>query len=314
MEISKIEIGIPHGSVDNQDVFELLKHYSDLNINDLEHKFFSFVETTGAKHRFWRETPSEPYSVLMNTSRRLFEKFDPNLIDIVISCGASKYFAEPAHASIFCSKFRLTPSLAFDVSDGCMGWITAIEVLQGFVEPDKIKYALIISHEFPMGEKIGAIYPSAFKIKDLSQFDFKLPALTVGEATTLTIVKLCPAKKTSQRLEFPEGAEFCTMPFCNYAEFSGETEYIENSDEFHAHYNEMSKIGARPSLSMLNKLITEDQINLVPHSYTHAFDKLEKFLKFDATIINFFSEYGNTATSSIPLNLAISSLRNELDW
>jgi 3-oxoacyl-[acyl-carrier-protein] synthase III len=182
MQITKIEIGIPQGSVDNQDVLELLKHYSDLNDSELERKFHSFTERTGAKHRFWREDSSEPYLVLQNTSRRLFEKFDPNLIDIVISCSASKYFAEPAHASIFCNKLGLTPSLAFDVSDGCVGWITAIEALQGFVEPNKNKYALIISHEFPMGEKIGAIYPSAFKINDIQQLDFKLPALTVGEA------------------------------------------------------------------------------------------------------------------------------------
>lgn len=312
MKISKIEVGLPSKVIDNEDILELLKLYSPNLFDQLSIRFRDFTNRTGTKTRFWRGFSTEPHEVLLSTAQRLLSEVDQEKIDVVISCSVTKYVAEPSHASLFCKNTGLKPSFAYDVSDGCMGWVTALDVLKKHAKKEGEKLGLIISHEFPMGRN-AAIFPKAFEFKRLEETSFKFPALTIGEATTLTLVKLCKTNNLVEREELPDGAELCMVPFRNYEDFFGHIARVSKPEMFHAYYNEMSLVGARPSIEILKSFITDEAVNLIPHAYTHSFEKMTRLLKFDANIINYFSEYGNIATSTIPLSLSVSMKRGDLN-
>ena len=273
----------------------------------------NFFNASGAEQRLWRASDSEPQHVLQETAARMFRFVDRKEIDVVMYCSASKYFAEPAHASIFCGMNNIKPKFAFDISDGCMGWLTSLNIIEKFHKNKCKGYALIVSHEFPMGNN-GAVYPKCFNISNHAQLKYKLPALTLGEACTLTLVKMDAPSTQDIRVELPSGSDLCTVPYRNYRSFLWNSPFIFDEEEFHAHYSEMSKIGALKSMSLLNGHLKGERINLVPHSYTRSFEKIRHLLSFRPTIVNYFGEYGNTATSSIPLNIEIARRRGVLDY
>ncbi|WP_188052124.1 hypothetical protein [Azospirillum sp. Sh1] len=303
---------MPTSLISNADVFELLNANSKKLPSSMQEEIESFFDASGAVQRFWRATDREPQHVLQEAAARMFRHIDRRDIKIVIYCSASKYFAEPAHASIFCGINNVAPEYAFDISDGCMGWLTSLNIIEKFCLNKQEGYALIISHEFPMGRN-GAVYPKCFNISSHTQLKYKLPALTLGEACTLTLVKMDAPSTQCIRVELPSGAELCTVPYRNYNNFLWNSSFIFDEEEFHAHYNEMSKVAALKSISILNKSLKGKRINLVPHSYTRSFEKLSDLLSFHPKIVNYFGEYGNTATSSIPLNIEIARRRGALD-
>lgn len=312
MEIERIEIGLPTSPVSNADVIELVNECSKGITESILVEVKQFFQASGANQRFWRNNNRDPRDILRDTTRQLLSRINKKEIKVVIFCSATKYFADPAHASVFCAINNISPRAAFDVSDGCMGWLTALYILNASFGLDCHGYGLIVSHEFPMGAE-GAIYPKSFSINNEAELKYKLPALTLGEACTLTLVNLHSRSTLIERIEISEAAPLCTLPFRNYEDFMFETPFITEAEKFHAHYQEMPRVAAIKSVSTLNKLIQERDVNLVPHSYTDTFGRLTKHLHFNTTLVNYFSEYGNTATSSIPLNLAVSSMRKNLD-
>jgi hypothetical protein len=192
------------------------------------------------------------------------------------------------------------------------GGLTSLSVIEKFAMSENKGYALIVSHEFPMGNS-GVIYPNSFSILSHKQLEYKLPALTLGEACTLTLVKMDAQTTPAIRVEMPEGATLCTLPYRNYKNILWNSPFIINPEEFHAYHSNMSKMAALKNVSILNAILKGMDINLVPHSYTRAFEKLKRLLDFRANIVNYFHEYGNTATSSIPLNLEVAIRRGHLD-
>ena len=316
MEIRRIEIGLPGTLVDDSEVLELVRHHSSGSPEDVAQisaAIRAFFHDCGSKRRAWRDDDRSPSRILLNTARRAIEGIDS--IDVVIYCSVAKYFAEPSHTSFFCKQLGIEPKLSFDVSDGCMGWITALSLLSDFSRTRCYRYGLIVSHEFPLG--YGGLYPASFRIDSMEETSYKMPVLTIGEASSITVVKIGTHRTSSlrvERLEFPSGADLCSMPYHNYMDFLGSSSFIREPDRFHAFYHEMSRVGATPSLRMINRLIFEDSVNLVVHSYTKSFERLAKCLKFKARIINYFSDYGNLATSSIPINLQVAKKRREIDF
>lgn len=274
----------------------------------------SFFEDCGASLRFWRSDQDSPSDILFETILRAIGGLNKKSIGVVIYCSVAKYFAEPSHASFICNQLDLRPSLCFDVSDGCMGWLTAMKLLDKSDIQGDAAFALIISHEFPLGP-IGAIYPKCFEIRGAEDLSYKLPALTIGEATAVTLVNLeqAPEPLESARIELPRGSEFCSMPFQNYCDFLQDSRYIRESEQFHAYFREMSEIAARPSVRLIAKTIGGRDVILVTHSYTRSFERFARRVKLEANqVINYFSEYGNVAASTLPLNLRIASLRGLL--
>lgn len=312
MEIERIEIGLPISPISNADVVELVNECSKGITASTQAKIKQFLRSSGACQRFWRHHSGDPRKILQDTTRRMLHYVNKKKIKVVIYCSATKYFADPAHASLYCSLNELSPQISFDVSDGCMGWVTALFLLNDRFGGDLDGYGLIVSHEFPMGGN-GAIYPRSFRIETEKELEYKLPALTLGEACTLTLVRLNNKEMPIARIEIPEGASLCTLPFRNYEDIMDSSPLIASAEEFQTYYKKMSKLASLRSVSLLNNTIKEKTINLIPHSYATSFEKLTRLLNFDANVINYFSEYGNTATSSIPLNLETARIRKNLD-
>lgn len=316
MTIKDIQVGFPSSAVSNADIIELVKTHSTSKrpiLNEITNNLAAFFSDSGANTRLWRELNESPHDILINTGNKILENVDRTEIDVVIFCSVTKYFAEPAHSSFFCRDMKLKPKYSFDISDGCMGWMTALSLLYDMSNNHKFRYGLIIAHEFPMHEN-GAIYPKSFKINSLKELSYKAPALTLGEVCCLTLVELGKNNNSMNRKESPTGADYCTMPFRNFKDFSGSSEYIKQVEEFHAYFTELSKSGAKSSLELLNKNLGSKDINLAVHSYTKSFERFKKFLNFDVNLLNYFDEYGNLASATIPTNIWLAKQRQELEY
>ena len=168
MAIIQIEIGVPSKRVSNEQIVSLVLENSlnsELSEHQLKSEIYKFLDKSGAKYRFWREHGELPRNILDSVILRCFSKVDTSEIDVIIFCSATKYVAEPAHAAFIAQEYGLRPKISFDVSDGCMGWITAIQLINTLSHTKNYHIGMLISHEFPMGDQ-GAIYPSAYKIKN----------------------------------------------------------------------------------------------------------------------------------------------------
>lgn len=311
MGIIKIYASVPNKNISNQYLIDLMRENSGGDIDEYERHMRIFFNKIGAKSRFWRSNDSEPNSIISDLSKKMLRDIDVKRIKVVIYCSVYKYYAEPAHASLYCNKWGINPEYCFDVSDGCMGWLTSLDIIQKLSDCGVNGYAIILSHEFPMMRN-GAIHPKSFRVDSLFQLNYKLPAMTLGEASSITLVKMNSKIIDHHRMELPKGAFYCTYPYKNINDYYVDSDLVRNHGEFITHFQKMIKIGGRQSINLINNFIKHSSINLVAHSYTMSFEKLSWLVNAKLNIVNGFEIFGNTASSSIPLNLHMGYNNNKI--
>lgn len=316
MAISRIEIGFPSKQISNDDVIALaLEHSisSKLSEGELITRIGAFLSDCGAISRFWRDIGESPEKILNKTISKCLVGIEPTSIDVLLFCSATKYVAEPAHAAFIAQEHGLTPRLSFDISDGCMGWLTSLQVLDALGSSKECKRGLIVTHEFPMGND-GAIYPAAYTVANSEELNHKLPALTVGEGSTATLVDLeSPAITELKRIESGRGANCCMMPYRNYGDFFDFHSQVFGVEEFYADFNSMSKIAAKESLILLKSFIGNESAHLFPHFYTNSIMRFASRIPETTSIHNHFPWLGNIVTSTIPTGIRLAKDGKKID-
>src|SRR5215471_724440 len=74
-------------------------------------------------------------------------------IDLLLYCGISRYGApkqyvsEPSISVVLASQFPFPNALAFDISNGCAGMFTAINIADSLIQSGFVRTALIVSGE-----------------------------------------------------------------------------------------------------------------------------------------------------------------------
>lgn len=105
---------------------------------------------TGIKERRHFNIGDLPSTLAANAGRRALEKASINLdsIDLLISASVCRNFLEPATASVIHRDLGLSPHcLFFDLSNACLGVLSAMTVAASMIENGQIKRALICSGE-----------------------------------------------------------------------------------------------------------------------------------------------------------------------
>jgi 3-oxoacyl-[acyl-carrier-protein] synthase III len=134
----------------------------------------------------------------------------PSEIDLLLYCGISRYGApqqyisEPGIALVLASQFPFRNALALDISNGCAGMFTAINIADSLIKSGLIRVAMIVS-----GEHITDLMKTAQK-ETSGYADPRFACLTLGDAAAALILNEGANGSTGfHGLEIYTVAQFC---------------------------------------------------------------------------------------------------------
>lgn len=310
--IVAIGTSVPDFIVTNDYVISLVaensSRYYDGNIAKLEVDVKAFLESAGAKRRHWRAGFTKPLEHISDAWLNCLSQLGSNSLNSVgalIYCGIDKGVVEPSHASLLAQKFGLAGVRTLDISDACMGWFTATRVAQQFVTESK-PHCAVVSAEFPI-EVPGKVYPKSFMIKNSEDLLWKGAALTLGECASVTLIDAlrnrdnpCVFKSNN------EFADICCVPLERPERFIDSIELLQRLSEdcFVANMAKMASVGYRDARNVLKAYVEEhgQPEIILPHTVSQTMpDHISKKIVDRGAIRNCFEEFGNIATSSIPV-------------
>ncbi|MDQ3022235.1 MAG: hypothetical protein M3R36_16930 [Bacteroidota bacterium] len=315
MKLTGIDCQIPSKKVLNENIIELVKHYSgssyNNNIDELEIFVRRLLLTTGINSRFWRQENEKPIDFIIESVENALKMsgLQKNDIDLVIYSSIDRGFIEPANASFICKALGLLNVRSFDIVDACMGWASAVQVANSFlISSSSVKSVLIINSEFPMDSQ-GAVLPDNFKIKDNDELRWKSASFTLGEGASACIFqKDASVNNNFEFLEHAQHAESCTVPLPNYEKYMSDLNgNLCQPLSFYAYSSSLIKDGINPSISVLQSLLKklnyEPKI-IFPHSVSKKIIRDASFKAgIQSLICSSFSDLGNLATVSVPSSI-----------
>ena len=323
MILDGIECLKPSKKINNDEIVDLVRYYSsDIFEGDLERTLEdirSYLTTIGSKTRFWRSKNERPIDMIFEAVKYAFRyaNISKRDLDLIIYVGIDRGFIEPANASFIAKKIGTPFVRTFDIVDACMGWCTALNVVQSMIVCNQINNALIVSSEFSIDEG-GSVFPGCFSLKNEKELMWKLPAFTLGEAVSATIV----VKRENSPWKFlfssnSKYADLCTVPLYKHHEYSDPSVKIDSEGgmKFSAFGTELAQKGFREAIRVLKKLTknTKEPKFIFPHSVSKKiYERASKRLNMEAKVYSTFEDFGNIATSSIPSAIARAIKRNDL--
>jgi 3-oxoacyl-[acyl-carrier-protein] synthase III len=287
-------------------VTETSKRVYEGDLAELENSAISFLEKIGAKCRRWRAANSTPIEHISDAWLNCLSSIDEGSIrkiGTLVYCGIDKGVAEPSHASLLAKKFGLRGVRTFDVSDACMGWVTATQIASRFSTNEQ-PYCAIVSAEFPI-EFPGKVFPGSFKIRNQEDFRWKAAALTLGECASVTLVE---PKVRDEYYAFKSDNDFadiCAVPLIRPDRFVDSVSLNERfaDDCFVADIGKLATATYRDAQDVLRDYIARNGMPdvLLPHAVSQGGpSRASKGIVKEGALLNCFELFGNIATSSIP--------------
>ena len=269
MKFNAIQYVLPSRVVTNEEVVQQVREdsHAHLSADDLRRVLRGLrlaFRRMGTQTRYRRAEGERAFELCSEAGRKALRaaEMDPEQIDLLLYVGVGRGFIEPATANVFQDLLKLRAATCFDIMDACASWLRAIHVAQSFLQSGCYSNVMILNAEF------NADYED-YSLRSATEFDYRFPAFTVGEAATATIVSdstrddACVTRFRS----FGDQHDRCLIPLPNYAE------YLPRGDEelvpmrFLSHGQEIMDFG-------LEKLVEEYQ-------------KESEFREFDPDIVFF---------------------------
>lgn len=313
MRIAAVCCALPLNEISNEEVIDLACYYSKPvfsgNLSTLAATIRNALAATGIRSRYWRAKGERPLDLIERCCRAVTaEGISLRDVDTVIYVGIDRGFVEPANACFIASRLGIGQARAFDIVDGCMGWCSALHISQAMIERGDAKHVLVVSSECSMDEG-GVILPKGFTISALTELRWKLPALTVGEAVTATLLAPSEQAWTFHFLNDSAKADLCTIPLYKFAEYSDDSDKLRNKRqlEFSAYAFNLYVSGYPKALSVLRQALAHCHPApklILPHSVSaHITTRTAEKLGLQDRFFSTFATTGNIATSSVPANI-----------
>jgi len=147
---------------------------------------------TGIKERGLWPIGTKPSSLAVSAARTLFDKMrlEANKIDLLIHASVCRDFLEPSTASVIHEALSLrSDAQSFDLSNACLGVMSAVDMAARQIESGQISHALVVS-----GENGGPLIEETLQFlnnsTELSRKDIKkyFANLTIGSAAVAVLV------------------------------------------------------------------------------------------------------------------------------
>ena len=315
MKIASIAFRFPKRCLSNRELISLLEMENSRTPARLKRKYLSLVQRlldqAGARTRHWRdpaagETPSELIVSAMRTAIETVQ-LDADAIDLLIYCGVGKGFLEPANAYFYASEAGLRNADCFDVTDACMSWVRAAEIVQAMLASGRYRAAMVINGEFHLG------YRADLKIRDLPSLRYTFPAYTIGEAATATVFLSGGDDWRFSYATDANLADLCTVPLPGYED------YVTSSDRIGLnginHFVSFGKDINPRGIELVGRLLTEtienrNSVSLyIPHAHSlTAYREIAAryALPLDQIYLEVYPRFGNLVSASVPAALFLS--------
>ncbi len=104
---------------------------------------------TGIKERRVRDPKMSLVDMALEACKKAIHQagVDPKEIDLIIYCGVSREFIEPATATLIHHRLGLRQATACDVSDACLGFIDGWFIADAMIASGRARLALVVTAE-----------------------------------------------------------------------------------------------------------------------------------------------------------------------
>ena len=233
--------------------------------------------------------------------------YHPSEIDLLIYCSISRYAApkhyvsEPGISIGLAAQFHFRNALALDISNGCAGMFTAIDIADSMIKSGLIRTAMIVS-----GEHITDLLKTAQK-ETTGYTDVRFACLTLGDAAAALILKQAPDDTAGfHSLELYTVAQYsdCCIGKPTPATHGGAIMYTESAKllEVAEHYSIPDILHTLDALQwgkqQLDHLISHQTAQRAIDTL-YAVNRLAKReILHEGNVVNNLAERGNTASTS----------------
>jgi len=301
MRFLAIEHQLPSAKVSNAEVFDRLReqsgrHLSGPQVEQLLALTKACFDSTGTTVRYHRAPGEEPYALARMAGERALATagLKPEDIDLLIYVGIGRGIVEPASANIYQDILGLRNATCFDIVDACASWLRAMHVSSTFLRVGAYKRIMILNAEF-VGRDCHR-----YELKSLSEFAHWHPSVTIGEASTATIVESSsePNDFVVNFRTWGEKRDLCFVPMSNFAGYFGKDVGFE--------------VKPMQFVSFGLRLMDFGAEKLIEHYRSSAeFNSFEPDLVFghsasDGMAAHIVKSCGNTISASVPLAMSHS--------
>ncbi len=260
---------------------------------------------TGIKRRGFWPTGTRPSSIATQAAEKILKNFPREKVDILIHASVCRDFLEPATAAQVHRNLRLpAETMISDLSNACLGVLSAILMTGQMIESGAIKTALIVS-----GENGGPLLEETLKhllndpLMDRKRIKPFMASLTIGSAgvavllTHETLAPNAPKIIGGTTLTDSESVELCQ------GDGSSNGLMMETDSEALLKAGvKLSRENWEKTKALLGWSVPD---KIIPHQVgtAHRLAFLETLgLPLDRDFET-FKEFGNTGSAALPLTL-----------
>ncbi len=317
MIIESIGLSLPSWKVSNEEVIDLIKHHSKPvfsgNLEKTLRKIDIILRKTGAETRFWlnRQKQEKPIDHIKKAAQEALKKanLEKDDIDLLVYVGIGKGFIEPGESYFVAKSLGMNKVRCFDITDACMSWLAAMQIVDSLFKTGAYKSAMIINGEFNV--HAGTLFKN-YTLKNEEQLKFTFPTFTIGEAATCTI--LSPNDPKNFEFDFSSKtdlADLCIIPLPEFEDYCEIDINRANNGvmNFTSFGTELHKVGETEAVKLFKTLsIQRSEIDRV---FTHASSKEEwshygKIAGIEDKIFHIYQKTGNLVSASVPAAMSMA--------
>lgn len=322
MIIENVAASFPNRRVSNDEVVELVRHYSADFDGDLD-KMLRVVKTlldrSGLVSRNWRAPGERPIDHLQTAVQDALEgsRLQPKDIDLLVYVGIAGGFREPGNSYMVAKSLGMHKAQCFDVIDACMSWTRALSLVNSLFKAGGYRNAMVVNAEFNMVEGIAG-FPENYAVRNLQEMNYLLPSYTIGEAATATL--LLPDQPDNFSVAFrsrPDLADLCMIPTAGHEGYYqvneavaalGEGRFTARGTELHDHLAAelpalIGEAGGYPA---------QADVVFTHSSSMPAWTHVGREHGFAEKIFHIYPDTGNVVSASIPAAMSLARKAGKL--
>lgn len=176
---------IPDERITSREIFE---QFDSKNLFDIPYDWLE--RTTGIKERRAAPVSLKPSDMGSIAAINALEKagIKPTQIDAVIYSGMVRDHIEPSTAHIVQHKIGASNAIAFDISNACLGFMSAIHVMDSFIATGQARLGIVVTGEqgFRYAQKACDVLSA--NPGDRNLFNDLAVGLTLGDAGAAMVI------------------------------------------------------------------------------------------------------------------------------
>ena len=324
-QITGMGYHIPDRKISNSYVLDRLveasrPHLGRVDLDKLAGEAESKMELAGCRTRYWCREDEFCTDIALAASRRAVADagIDPKDIDYLIFTGMSKAFVEPASAHVLRHALGAESANVIDTQDACTSFIKSLQIADSLIRSGVCRTVLIASGErtFDWAD---------FECTSLEDLAWKFGSLTIGDgAGALVLQATSEPVYTEAPYHFHLAYSMVgnTFSYCHIGLNHGVGERYKLKSHSKKLFDTatlaawnliMEKKDRDPEWAdqPIDRLLFHDVGNHLSRKALPFFAPL--FAHMPMAYFSYFEEYGNVASSSLPLSLSLSRKAGRMD-